>query len=123
MKIGNRILDRARFTAWCIGTAGTFLIVGWLAWLVAERTRPAGVDQVRAELRRKNLSELRSDSQAALTSYGWIDPAKGIVRLPVQRAVELSLQLAQDPAAARSNLLGRLEKATAKPPEKPSEYE
>jgi hypothetical protein len=121
--MGNRTLDNARLAAWCIGIAGTFLIVGWLAWLVAERTRPAGVDQVRAELRRKNLAELRADNQAALTSYGWIDPTKGIVRLPVQRAVELSLQLGQDPAAARSNLLGRLEKATAKPPEKPSEYE
>jgi hypothetical protein len=103
--------------------AGTFLIVGWLAWLVAERTRPAGVDQVRAELRRKNLTELRAENQAALTSYAWIDPAKGIVRLPVKRAVELSLELWQDPAAGRSNLLGRIDKAIAKPPEKPSEYE
>jgi hypothetical protein len=123
MKLGKRTIDGARLAAWCLGIAGTFLIVGWLAWLVAERTRPAGIDQARAELRRKNLMELRADNQAALTSYGWIDPAKGIVRLPVQRAMELSLQLWQDPAAGRSNLLGRLDKTTAKPPEKPSEYE
>jgi hypothetical protein len=121
--MGKDILDHARLAAWCIGAAGTFLIFGWLAWMVAARTRPAGVDQVRAELRHKNLRELRADNQAALTTYGWIDPTKGIVRLPVQRAVELSRQLWQDPAAARAQLLSRLEKATAKPPEKPSEYE
>jgi hypothetical protein len=123
MKLGKCALDEARLAAWCLGIAGTFLIVGWLAWMVAERTRPAGIDEARAELRRTNLITLRADNQAALTSYGWIDPAKGLVRLPVRRAVELSLQLWQDPAAGRSNLLGRLEKATAKPPEKPSEYE
>lgn len=123
MRIGHDTGDTARLAAWCIGVAGTFLIVGWLAWLVAERTRPAGVDQARAELRRKNLGELRAANEAALASYGWLDPTKGIVRLPVQRAVELSLQLWQDPAAARAELLSRLDKATAKPPEKPSEYE
>ena len=123
MRIGNRIVDNARLAAWCVGVAGTLLIVGWLSWLVAERTRPAGIDQARAEQRRKALAELRAENQAALTTYGWIDPAKGIVRLPVQRAVEMSLQLWQDPAAGRTNLLGRLAKATAKPPEKPNEYE
>ena len=123
MRMGRHTLDNARLAAWGLGVAGTLLIVGWLAWMVAARTRPAGVDQVRAELRRKNLAELRADNHLALSTYGWIDPTKGIVRLPVQRAVELSLQLWQDPAAARTNLLGRLDKATAKPPEKPSEYE
>lgn len=123
MNRAQRTWDRARLGAWVVGIAGTMLIVGWLAWLVAQRTRPPGVDQVRAELRRKNLAELRADNQAALTSYGWIDQAKGIVRLPADRAVELSLQLWQDPAAGRSNLLARLDKATAKAPEKPNQYE
>ena len=123
MKVGNRIIETASLTAWCIGLAGTFLLVGWLAWLVAERTRPAGVDVARAGLRRTNLVELMAENRAALTSYGWIDQNKGIVRLPVERALELSLQLGLDPAAARSNLVGRLEKATAKPPEQPNPYE
>ena len=123
MKPEKLRIDCARLAAWCLGITGTFLVMGWLAWMVAARTRPAGIDEARAELRRTNLVALRAENQAALTSYGWIDPAKGIVRLPVQRAMELSLQLWQDPAAGRSNLLGRLDKATAKGPEKPSEYE
>ena len=48
---------------------------------------------------------------------------KGIVRLPVQRAVELTLQEWQNPGAARSNLISRVEKATALPPAKPNPYE
>ena len=121
--MGTCMVERARLMAWCVGVAGAFLIVGWLAWLVAERTRPAGVDLVRADLRRKNLSELQAENLAALSTYAWIDRAKGIVRLPVSRALELSVELAHDPVAARSNLLARLDRATAKLPEKPNQYE
>jgi len=115
--------DRAKVAAWCIGLLGTLLIVGGLTWFIIQRTRPPGIDQARAELRRKNLIELRAENQAALTTYGWVDQNKGLVRLPVSRALELSIALWHDPAAGRSNLLARLEQATAKPPEKPNPYE
>jgi hypothetical protein len=115
--------DRAKAGAWFVALAGTLLLVGGLSWFIIQRTRPPGIDQARADLRRKNLMELRAENQAALTTYGWIDPVKGLVRLPIDRALELSIALCQDPAAGRSNLLARLEKATAKPPEKPNIYE
>lgn len=123
MTLFNRTVGAARLAAWILAIAGTMLIVGWLAWLVAARTRPPGVDQVRAELRRKNLAEMRAENHLATTTYDWVDKAKGIVRLPTARALELTLQFWQDPAAGRSNLLARLDKATAKPPEKPNQYE
>ncbi|MBM3879114.1 MAG: hypothetical protein FJ387_05275 [Verrucomicrobia bacterium] len=115
--------DRAKAGAWFVGIAGTLLIVGWLTHFVVQRTRPPGIDQARAELRLKNLAELRAENQTALTSYGWIDKNKGLVRLPIARAIELTLARAQDPAAARQDLLERLEKATAKPPPPPNPYE
>jgi len=55
-----------------------------------------------------------------------VNKDKGIVRLPIQRAVELTLQEWQNPAAARSNLISRVDKATAVPPkapEKPNPFE
>jgi hypothetical protein len=123
VKLFNRVVAGATLAAWVAGGVGTLLLVGWLSWMVALRTKAPGLDQARIELRRKNLAELRAENQAALTTYGWVDPSKGLVRLPVARAMELTLELWKDPAAGRSNLLGRLEKSTAKPPEKPSEYE
>jgi hypothetical protein len=119
----RRTVAGATLAAWVVGGAGTLLIVGWLAWMVAVRTQAPGLDQARIELRRKNLAELRAENHAALTTYGWVDPVKGLVRLPVTRAMELTLELWKDPAAGRSNLLTRLDKATAKPPEKPNVYE
>ena len=46
-------------------------------------------DEERSAVRTKNLADLRSADQTALTTYGWNDKAKGIVRIPVARAMEL----------------------------------
>ena len=61
-----------------------------------------------------------------LTTYGWVDQPKGVVRLPIADAMQLVLRDWQNPAAARSNLIARVEKATAAPPvapAKPSAFE
>ena len=61
-----------------------------------------------------------------LTTYGWVDQPKGVVRLPIAEAMQLTLRDWQNPAAARSNLIARVEKATAAPPAapaKPSAFE
>ena len=118
--------DAARLTAYAVGIFGTFLIVAMLVLAMRHYTRPAPVGANRVEERYKFLQDQRAADAKALNEYDWIDKDKGIVRLPVQRAVELTLQEWQNPAAARSNLISRVEKATAVPPkapEKPSIYE
>ena len=118
--------DAVRLTACAVGIFGTFLIVAMLVLAMRHYTRPAPVGANRVEERYKFLQDQRAADAKALNEYDWIDKDKGVVRLPVQRAVELTLQEWQNPAAARSNLISRVEKATAVPPkapEKPSIYE
>jgi hypothetical protein len=38
------------------------------------------------------LKALRATEDAALTTYGWVDKNKGIVRIPIDRAIDLLLQ-------------------------------
>jgi hypothetical protein len=105
---------------------GSFLIVGLLVWAMYRYTRPPEIAQNRAAERRKFLGEIRAAEIETLNNYGWVDQGKGIVRLPIGRALELTLQEAQNPMAARSNLVARAEKAGAVPPkapEQPSKYE
>jgi hypothetical protein len=45
-----------------------------------------------AEGRAKALAELRQKERAAATTYGWVDPSKGVVRLPLERAMELTVR-------------------------------
>ncbi len=36
-----------------------------------------------------DLKQFRAGEDEVLHSYGWVDPAKGVVRIPVDRAMEL----------------------------------
>jgi len=118
--------DTARLTACAVGIFGTFLIVAMLVLAMRHYTQRAQVGAKRVEERYKFLQDQRAADAKAINEYDWVDKDKGIVRLPIQRAVELTLQEWQNPAAARSNLISRVEKATAAPPkapEKPNIYE
>jgi hypothetical protein len=41
---------------------------------------------------REDLAELRAKEDALLTSYGWVDKNAGIVRIPIDEAMKLTLQ-------------------------------
>lgn len=126
MKTDSCCAEKGRCTAYVLGILGTFLLMAALVWLMRHYTQPAPLDAERAQERVKNLKEMRAANFDAINNYAWHDQSKGLVRLPVARAMELTLQEWQNPAAARSNLIARMEKATAPPPkapEKPSEFE
>lgn len=106
--------------------AGTFLIVAALVCVMRRYTRPAPLDQARIQERKKYLTEIQAANAEALNNYAWQDQAKGLVRLPITNAIQLTIREYQNPAAARSNLAARADKAFAPPPkapEKPNPYE
>ncbi len=118
--------ERARLTAWAVAILGSFCIMAGLVWVMYYYTRPEDLVAKRAAERRQFLREVKDAEATLISTYAWQDQAKGIVRVPVQRALELVVQEWQNPAAARSNLIARVEKATEpppKPPEKPNPYE
>ena len=42
--------------------------------------------------RRATLADLRKQQSTAETSYGWIDQKNGVVRLPIERAMQLTVE-------------------------------
>ena len=112
--------------AYLIGILGSLLIVAALVWAMQRYTQPPPLGEDRVVVRKKALADLRAAEASELKTYGWVDQAKGVVRLPIAEAMKLTLRDWQDPAAARSNLIARVEKATAVPPAapaKPSAFE
>jgi len=102
------------------------LIFVALVWYMRKYTTPAPLGAERAAERAKALGELRAAEADALNNVGWVDQAKGVVRLPIEEAKKLAEREGKNPAQARSNLIARVEKATALPPkapEKPSIYD
>src|SRR5437867_3926848 len=119
-------MNRKNLIGLVIAVAGTFLIIAALVYVMRAYTQPPPVDEARIAERKKNLADLQAANADALSNYGWQDQAKGLVRLPITNAMELTIREYQNPASARSNLAARADKAFAPPPkapEKPNPFE
>ena len=88
---------------------------------VVKHYAPApAIDADRAAVRIKALTEIHAAEAQALNHPGWIDENRGLVRLPIEVAMQITKREWQNPAAARSNLMARVEKATAPAPTAPA---
>ena len=65
------------------------LFVGLAAFLISQRENIPTVDEQTAEVRLKTLAELNAENQKFLTQYHWIDKSKGVVGIPIDRAMDL----------------------------------
>jgi len=81
----------APFSTW-VGVVLLFALFGAIVVAVIGPT-PRGDDyeRVRAESRIKKFLDLRDEENKALSSYAWVDKTKGTVRLPIDRAMELTV--------------------------------
>jgi hypothetical protein len=116
---GKSSFEGVTIAAWSIGIVGTFLLMALLVFAMYHYTRPEPLGANRQQERQQFLTETRQASADALHSFAWIDQSKGFVRVPIERALELTLREWQDPVAARANLISRMEKATEAPPPPP----
>jgi hypothetical protein len=71
----------------------------------------------RAQERLSARNELRDKTATALRNGGVIDTNKGLVRIPISRAMEMTIKAYENPDAARSNLVDRSQKAAAPAPQ------
>jgi hypothetical protein len=74
-----------------IGGFAIFALIVFIAYL--PKTPAPLPDGVRTpEQRKAALNELRAKEKAAATTYGWVDQANGVVRIPIEEAVKLTIQ-------------------------------
>lgn len=78
------------------------------------------VDADQGSVRSKALAQIRATETTNLTSVTWADQSRGIVRLPIEVAIQKAEQVWQDPAAARADLIARAKKAAAPAPTRPA---
>ena len=97
-----------------------------LAVVVKFSVKIPAIDADRNAARAKALAEIRATEEKSLNTAGWIDQSRGIVRVPIETAIQEAAQAWQNPAQARADLISRQEQAS-KPapvaPAKPNAFE
>jgi cbb3-type cytochrome oxidase subunit 3 len=68
------------------------LFAAFVAWMLRAGD-PASFDEeaIRAKERYDILAKIDAENKALITGYGWADQAKGTVRIPLDRAMELAV--------------------------------
>ena len=80
------------FGAW-LGVVLLFLFFGiFVLVLVAATPHGNTYEAKRAEAREKKLNDARNTATGELNSYAWVDKGKGIARIPIDRAMQLTLR-------------------------------
>ena len=94
--------SRAPFSTW-LGVVLLFALFGVIVLaIIGPMPRGSDYEETRAKKRMENLKTAQEDAEKALNTYTWVDKNKGVVRIPITRAMELTVaDLAQKtPTAA-----------------------
>ncbi|PYL23851.1 MAG: hypothetical protein DMF37_08835, partial [Verrucomicrobia bacterium] len=92
--------SRAPLSTW-FGIVLLFALFGVIVLaVIGPAPRGSDYEETRAKKRIDNLKSTREEAAKALTTYGWIDKNKGVARIPIDRAMELTIaKLAQQKPA------------------------
>ncbi|MGZ5002405.1 MAG: hypothetical protein ACXWBM_04360 [Chthoniobacterales bacterium] len=82
---------RSGFGAW-LGIVLLFLVFALFVWAVMGIVPHAdNYEKKRADARMEKLKTVHDEADKALHGYAWVDKSKGVVRLPIERAMEVTL--------------------------------
>jgi hypothetical protein len=96
-----------KLTVYGVVIAACFFVMFYMVRRSYREYQAPPINHARALERIKARQELTTKAISNLTTLGWVDQPKGIVRLPIARAMEMTIQAYQNPEAAHSNLVAR----------------
>ena len=108
---------RAPLSAW-FGIVLLFVLFGVIVLaIIGPSPRGTDYEETRARKRIENLKTLREEADKALTTYAWVDKNKGVARIPIEHAMELTVaELVKQTPAPAGPIATPQAQATASPP-------
>ena len=83
--------SRAPFSTW-LGIVFLFALFGLIVLaVIGPSPRSSDYEETRAKKRMEKLKTLHEESQKELTTYAWVDKSKGVARIPIDRAMEVTV--------------------------------
>jgi len=109
--------SRAPLGTW-LGIVLLFALFGLIVLaIIGPSPRGSDYEEARGKKRVENLKTLREEGDKALTTYGWVDKSKGVARIPIARAMELTVaDLAKQKPASAGPIATPEAQATASAP-------
>lgn len=120
--MNDEITNNLERPVWHIGVIffATCLVFGALVLAVKFSTPVPAIDADRGTAISTALAEISKTENAELNTVGWADESRGVVRLPIDTAIQI-MATKGSAAAVRANLTARAEKAANTAPKKPVE--
>src|SRR5258708_13362829 len=82
---------RVTFSTW-LGIVCLFVLFGLIVLaVIGPSPRTSDYEETRAKKRMEKLKVLHEETQKDLTTYAWLDKNKGVARIPIDRAMELTV--------------------------------
>jgi hypothetical protein len=108
--------SRTPFSTW-LGIVLLFTLFGIIVLaVIGPEPRGDTYEQKRAKAREEKLKPIREEDAKSLTTYGWIDKNKGVARIPIERAMQLTVaELAQKKPVAAGPIATPQPQASAAP--------
>jgi hypothetical protein len=108
--------SRAPLSTW-LGVVLLFALFGVIVLaIIGPMPRGGDYEETRAKKRMEKLKTVREDADKALNNYAWVDKNKGVMRIPISRAMDLTVaELAQKKPAAAGPITTPPTQATAAP--------
>jgi len=79
------------FSTW-LGIVCLFVLFGLIVLaVIGPSPRTSDYEEARAKKRMEKLKALREETQKELTTYAWVDKNKGVARIPIDRAMEVTI--------------------------------
>ena len=83
--------SRAPLSTW-LGIVCLFGLFGIIVLaVIGPSSRTSDYEEMRAKKRMERLKALQEENQKELTTYTWIDKNKGVARIPIDRAMEVTV--------------------------------
>src|SRR6267142_2902311 len=82
---------RASFST-LLGIVCLFVLFGLIVLaVIGPSPRTSDYEETRAKKRMEELKTLYEETQKELTTYAWVDKNKGVARIPIDRAMEVTV--------------------------------
>lgn len=83
--------SHAPFSTW-LGIVFLFILFGLIVLaVIGPSPRSSDYEETRAKKRMEKLNALQEENQKDLTTYAWVDKNKGVARIPIERAMEITV--------------------------------